>query len=113
MILIPKPLKHWSDHKPTRLPERKRMTIAAGFRCNGGVIFGADTEEWIGEVMKDRVHKIPTLIKDYCRAMITGSCSDGHVMDTTVERIFDVIHDKRPPDYGAMQIALRDVLLKF
>jgi hypothetical protein len=74
--------------KPRWLPKAKRMTIAAGMLCNGGVVFGADTEEQLGDAVR-RVHKIPMLHAPYPQTMITGACQNGHLMDTAIERIFD------------------------
>lgn len=88
------------------------MTIAAGFRCRDGIIFGADTYEAIGD-MRDRVHKIPMMSEDYCTAMITGACSDGHLMDTIIERCFDAIHEARPDTHVELGKLLRGTLLEF
>ncbi len=95
-----------------RIPEVKRMTIAAGFRCNGGIIFGADTYESVGD-MRDRVHKIPSIHEDYCAAMITGSCTDGHLMDALIERIWDVVGASRPENYRDLENLLRSTVLTF
>ncbi|MBZ5720309.1 MAG: hypothetical protein LAO03_07995 [Acidobacteriia bacterium] len=84
-----------------RLPVSKRMTIAVGMFCNSGVVFGADTEEQIGDMTR-RVHKIPTLYPPYPRAMITGSCLNGHLMDTAVERIFDGLKQGGAKDEGSI-----------
>jgi 20S proteasome alpha/beta subunit len=45
--------------KPKRLPERKPVTIAAGFRCSEGIVLCADTEETIGDI-KQWTGKITT-----------------------------------------------------
>lgn len=71
------------------------MTIAAGMLCNGGVVFGADTEESVGDMTR-RVHKIPTLSEP--SAMITGACLNGHLMDVAVERIFDRLKEGKAKD---------------
>lgn len=89
------------------------MTIAAGFRCRGAIIFGADTHETVGDYIHDRVHKIPCLNEPYCTAMITGSCGDGHLMDAAIERIFDAIREAPPTDYPAFGHLLRQVLVSF
>ena len=69
-----KPSTHFLDRSRTKaIPfrteaetkqasERKRMTIAAGFRCDGGILFGADTSETVGD-MHLRVHKIPVILR--------------------------------------------------
>ncbi len=105
-IIIPRP-KPWPQLKPQRLPERKRMTIAAGMFFDGGVAFGADTEEGVGE-MKRRVHKIPKHPTQ--PAMITGSCCNGHLMDTAIERIFDAINSGIPQDFEAVGAQLSAIM---
>lgn len=40
--------------RPARLRERKAVTIAAGFRCNEGIVLCADTEETLGDIKQWR-----------------------------------------------------------
>lgn len=94
--------------KPKRLPIVERMTIAAGMLFNGGIVFGADTEEGLGEHMKRRVHKIPTHRKQ--PAMITGACMNGHLMDTAVERIFNAFTPGIPQDFDAVGALLDKIM---
>jgi hypothetical protein len=85
------------------------MTIAAGMLCSGGVVFGADTDETVGE-MRRRVHKIPTKMTEP-RAIVTGACENGHLMDTAVERIFDQLDEEKPTSAKAVGILLRNIML--
>jgi hypothetical protein len=87
------------------------MTVAAGFRCNGGIVFGADTDETVGD-MRRRVHKIPQLVEPFCTAITTGGCENGHLMDTAIERIFDGIRETNPPDNKAVGGLLRQVMIR-
>jgi len=89
------------------------MTVAAGVRCQGGIVFGADTEETFGDV-RTRVYKIPCFrdAGDRTVAMITGACDNGHAMDTAVERIFDAIIRQKPEYNQTFGELLRDVMLK-
>src|SRR5437773_1079110 len=89
------------------------MTIAAGFRCSGGIVFGADTEESFGD-MRLRVHKIPVLldVPGKSTTVITGACDNGHAMDAFVERIFDAIIAERPKGHQDFADMLRKVTLK-
>jgi 20S proteasome alpha/beta subunit len=41
------------DFKPKRLPQRKALTIIAGFRCSEGIVLCADTQETSGSSKKD------------------------------------------------------------
>jgi hypothetical protein len=108
--MLPKP---FHQSKPKRLPEAKRMSIAAGFRCFGGIVFGADTEESFGD-MRLRVHKIPVLsdIPGKSTTVITGACDNGNVMDAFVERIFDAMIAKVPKNNHEVEDLLREVTLK-
>jgi hypothetical protein len=96
------------DFKSKRLLTRKHMTIAAGMLFNGGVVFGADTEEGLGAYMKRRVHKIPTHMTQ--PAMITGACSNGHLMDTAVERIFDALTPRIPETFDSVGALLGQIM---
>ena len=84
------------------------MTIATGLICNEGIVFGAETDEAIGE-MRRRVHKIPTRTNP--SAMITGACDNGHLMDTAIERIFDRFESEQPATTAAVDVALRETML--
>jgi hypothetical protein len=97
-----------NDFKPKRPLTRTRMTIAAGMLFNGGVVFGADTEEGLGPYMKRRVHKIPTHMTQ--PAMITGACSNGHLMDTAVERIFDAFTPGIPETFASVGVLLGQIM---
>ena len=85
-----------------------RMTIAAGMLGKDCVIFGADTDETVGD-MRRRVHKIPTKLTEP-RAMITGACDNGHLMDTAVERLFGAINKQNTLTAESVSTVLRDVL---
>jgi hypothetical protein len=76
-------------------------------RANGAVVFGADTEEGLGD-MKRRVHKIPT--HRLQPAMITGACLHGHLMDTAVERIFRSFDPGIPKTFEAVDVQLGKIM---
>lgn len=84
------------------------MTIAAGLLCDKGVVFGADTDESVGE-MRRRVHKIPTKL-GIPPAIITGACLNGHLMDTAVERIMDGLERENPPDVDTVSLLLQRIM---
>jgi hypothetical protein len=79
--------------KPT-LKKRCRVTIAAGLICSNGIVFGADTDESIGE-LKRRVHKIPSHMGQP-PILITGACLNGHLMDTATEHIINTMIATKP-----------------
>jgi hypothetical protein len=85
------------------------MSIGAGMLYNEGVIFGADTDETVGE-MRRRVHKIPTKMTEP-RALITGACNNGHLMDTAVERIFDGLTKENSQTSESVAAFLHEVML--
>lgn len=84
------------------------MTIAAGLLCHEGVVFGADTEESVGDMCR-RVHKIPTNV-GMPPAIITGACLNGHLMDTAVERIMDALKAENPPDIDGVGELLKRIM---
>ncbi|MBZ5509699.1 MAG: hypothetical protein LAN70_00865 [Acidobacteriia bacterium] len=85
------------------------MTIAVGMLCDGGVVFGADVDETVGD-MRRRVHKIPTKIEGQ-RALITGACENGHLMDTAVERIFDGLTPEKAQTTKSTGAFLQEIML--
>ena len=48
------------------------MTIAAGFRFDGGILFCADGEETTGPTVKISVPKIEIFDKEYAKYVVTG-----------------------------------------
>jgi len=44
--------------KPQRLPERKAVTIVAGFKCYEGIVLCADTQETVSNLSKRNVPKL-------------------------------------------------------
>jgi 20S proteasome alpha/beta subunit len=101
-----------STPQKQRLPDGRRMSIAAGFRCNGGVVFGADTEETVGELRR-RAVKIRQLVQpSFCTSVVTGACDNAHLMDTFIERIFDAITQARPNRNDEMEKLLRNTAIK-
>ena len=86
----------------------KRMTIAAGMLCEGGIVFGADTDESLGELRR-RVNKIVEICDP--RAMITGACLNAHLMDTAIERIFDRLEGGDAKDKSAVEKALGEIMV--
>lgn len=94
--------------KSRRLEKSRRMTIAAGLLCETGIVFGADTDESIGE-MKRRVHKIPTRL-GHPSVIITGACLHGHLMDTAVERILERLGADNPPDAASVGALLQEIM---
>jgi 20S proteasome alpha/beta subunit len=77
--------------KLMRLPERRAVTIVAGFKCVDGIVLCADTEETIGDVSKRHVPKLrleprngsskptPNLAVAFC-----GSTNNGPFMDKII-----------------------------
>ena len=89
-MIAPKPtllVKPKPKSTPQRLPERKYMTIAAGFVCNDGIVLCADSQEVVGDY-KWPVKKlvIPNHMVDKTRLMIAGA-GFGPAIDTATEKI--------------------------
>lgn len=76
---------------PLRLPERKYMTIAAGFVCHDGIVLCADSQEVSGDY-KWPVKKlvIPQMMIDKTRIMIAGA-GFGPAIDTATQEIISLI----------------------
>jgi 20S proteasome alpha/beta subunit len=67
------------------------MTIAAGFRFDGGVLLCADSEETRGDAVKVSVPKIEVFDKRYSKLVVTGA-GDSDLLDRAFEEL-----DRRIP----------------
>lgn len=76
--------------KTQRRRERKRMTIAVGFKCQGGVVLCADTQETAGD-LKWPVEKVVSYEKEWCQAGFAGA-DDGDIADTLIQRLQENLH---------------------
>ncbi len=88
-MMVPKPLTSVLrvPKLPRRLPERKRMTIAAGFLCRSGIVLCADSQEVVGD-MKWPVKKlvVPRTAMGNTRIMIAGA-GFGPAIDNATQKI--------------------------
>ena len=91
--MMPKPLTFVPRKLsvPSRLPERKYMTIAAGFVCHDGIVLCADSQEVSGDY-KWPVKKlvIPRSMVNKTRLMIAGA-GFGPAIDTATQKIISLI----------------------
>ena len=97
--------------KSKRLPERKAVTIVAGFRFNGGVILCADTQETIGEYSKTWTPKLdvrpqPWYAKDSPDELMAAfaGAGDGPFADKIIERAWEEVQTATSFDEACSQI---------
>jgi 20S proteasome alpha/beta subunit len=90
----PKPIPRPTPNppRPKLDPGRKRVTIAAGFRCSDGIVIGADTQEGTGDSKTLARSKIRTIDQENYAVAFTGAASDAHYLDSTVEEIIRNLH---------------------
>jgi hypothetical protein len=98
----PFPPKH---PKLQRLPERKAVTIVAGFKCQDGVVLCADTQETINHISKRNIpklrvepsssevasrifHKQPDIAVAFC-----GATDNGPFLDEIIERAWQSVRN--------------------
>jgi 20S proteasome alpha/beta subunit len=89
-----------SQQEIKRLPERKRMTIAIGLTCSGGVVIAADTEESAGYPgdIKASGSKIANISSPACGALaISGSGTAGY-LDSIAEELCKSFIEEGQPD---------------
>jgi hypothetical protein len=80
----PRPLP---SAKPQRLPQRKAVTIVAGFKSSASVVLAADTQEIIGEHLKMSVPKLKRYVDaDPWRAVI-GGAGGSDIIEHAFEQI--------------------------
>ncbi len=86
--------------KPKRLPERRVVTIVAGFKCYEGVVLCADTQETIGELSKrhipklifepkDHYGKTQALRPDDLAVCFCGAANNGPFVDKLVQNAWE------------------------
>jgi hypothetical protein len=88
---VPKPF-HRPYPKPERLPERKAVTIIAGFKCNDGIVLCADTQETIGDskrnVPKLRFEPLDPPFGSDVSSLATAFCGAGN--GPFIDKLVDV-----------------------
>lgn len=111
--MMPKP----QVQAKTRLGKRKRVTIAAAFRCIDGIVLSSDTQETYGGIKK-QVSKLELrgvspgqLAKIPCAAFC-GATDDGHFFDMLIEKLWLAMETAGPRGLDAMIDALEDELIK-
>ena len=100
----PKPPYTAETHSPERLPQRKTVTIVAGFRTEQGVVLCADTEETVGGLSKRNVPKLrfePSAFAEAERVLggqntdlavaFCGATSNGPFVDEIVDRAWEEV----------------------
>ena len=94
-MISPLPLPREPRPKPERLPERRCVTVAAGFRFNGGVVLCADTQETTrhSKLSVPKIRVEPSRMAghddpDDLMVAITGA-GNGPFIDKLVERCWE------------------------
>jgi 20S proteasome alpha/beta subunit len=59
--------------KPKRLSERKRMTIAAGFVCDSGIVMCSDSQESYGDLKWPAQKLVTDNLYGFCPIIVTGA----------------------------------------
>lgn len=85
------------------------MTIVAGFKCQGGVVLCADTQETAGNDLKWSTTKISKYETEWCQAGFGGS-GFGKIADMLVERVKEEM-DKGYNSLYKIRKAIRRTLL--
>jgi len=97
--------------KPRRLPERKRVTIAAGFPCKAGLVLCADTQETISGYVKTDTDKIRILSSQQYNIVFTGA-GDSDLIETTIDEMANAIHTEKPEGITRIAFALKSAALR-
>jgi hypothetical protein len=98
-ILKPLPLprpKPFNIPTIRRLPRGKRLTIAAGFIGQNGIVLCADTQEVIPGLTKNEVDKI-RLWKDQGLCIAIAGAGDSELIETASQRIEKALYGDYSP----------------
>lgn len=101
--------------KPKRFPERKAVTIAAGFKCPGGIVLCADTQETVAGLSKRHVPKLrvepsgfllaTSALRGYDLAVaFCGSTDNGPFLDEIVETAWKSVQEAESLDDACEKI---------
>lgn len=102
MVALPK--------RQTLRRRRRRVTIVAGFKCQGGAVLCADTQETAQDI-KLWVDKLKVYDKAWCQAGFAGS-GPSYIVDRLIERItqeLDKGYDELARVSACIRLALREV----
>jgi 20S proteasome alpha/beta subunit len=96
--------------KLQRPPRRKRVTIAAGYLCKGGVILSADTQETIQGYVKTSTDKITVFEGSTYTVGFAGSGNNAVQIDMVIQEICDELEAEEPPTMIGFKALLHIVL---
>ncbi len=101
--------------RPKRLPERKAVTIIAGFKSSEGIVVCADTQETISNLSKRNVPKVrfePSGIREHIllagvndlAVAFCGAANNGPFIDKIVDQAWDAVQQTTSLDDACMAI---------
>lgn len=101
--------------KPKRLPERKAVTIIAGFKSPQGIIVCADTQETVGNLSKRNVPKVrfePSGVREHLllsgvsdlAVAFCGAANNGPFIDKIVDRAWEAAQHTTSIDEACLTI---------
>lgn len=115
---VSKPLPFLRPHLPLvspkrRLPERKPLTIVAGFTNNNGVALAADSQEIISDYAKGTTSKITLLYCGYEWCVgISGAAEETAYLELFQEELARALFALEKYDYDKMIAITKSVLHK-
>lgn len=86
------------------------MTLIAGFKCEGGVVLCADTQETTGAA-KYSTEKLEAYERDWCRVGIAGAGNYGDLIDTMVDRIRSGLDRDKPTTSESVRHSISTTLI--
>lgn len=94
--------------KIRRLPREKRLTIAAGFTCDEGLVLCADTQETITGYVKTDTEKIRVFLG--LQNMVFTGAGDSDLIEMTIEEIYRALSNHDPTAIWPLEKVFRDAL---
>jgi 20S proteasome alpha/beta subunit len=109
-VNIPRPKPPFVQPNPKRLPQRKAMTIAAGFICNDGVVLCADTQETISGYIKTYDGKVSTSVYKNLVICVAGTGESDYIKTATQQLTCDFPECKT---FSEVQLTMEERLSNF
>jgi hypothetical protein len=105
-MMLPKPLVRRSERV-------RRMTIAAGYVCDSGIVLCADTQETIPGYTKNSAHKLMAFETADLNLIFAGSGNNATQIDEAANEIAIKMSVAGPKGENEFRKCLREVLEHF
>lgn len=88
------------------------MTAVAGFKCDGGIVLGADTRETSSGTKFPR-RKLIIYNKDWLKAGIAGACNNGSLVDGLIGKLVKRFDKEKPDSFPKLEKYVEQTVVEY